>query len=393
MKTDSSTTTFEQIDWNHVQAGRIRLGAQTKVFLVAIGIVAALFLYDHLLMPLDDINIGRWELGLLDWLFIPSLLALIIFVCWPLARNRDRTTRYWRELRKSRIATVSFGYLVLFVVVGTIGPLLFGRIEYNLLHAYQPPLFTSVEYGVMLECAGEVVGGVNGQCHGSLTYPLGTNRDGKGLLELSISGMRVALLVAMITSAIIIPLATAVGTVAGYVGGWVDEVLMRYVDVQQSIPAFIVYLMVIFLHGRSLFLFILVFGLFNWGGVARLVRSEVLQQRESEFVIAAKNAGAGPLFIIRRHILPNISGTVITATTRKIPLLILAEAAISFLNLNDIMLMSWGEAIAIGLQGTYFPEIVWWPPIISVLFLGTTIYAFSVFGDALRDIFDPRVTP
>ena len=391
MTASDPATTFERIDWDADQSVGLRLATRTKAFVLSLVAVGALFCYDYFLLTNERIEVGNWDLTLLDWLFIPSLLVLVFFVVVPLARDRERARRYWRDLRASRLATASFLYIVAFVVVGTVGPLYFGRITFNLPHQFQPPLFFSVENYVTLDCAGEVVGGINGKCTGSLAHPLGTNRDGKDLIELSVSGMRVALVVTLVTSMIIVPIATAVGTVAGYLGGWVDEILMRYVDVQQSVPAFIVYLMVIYLYGRSMFVFIAVFGLFNWGGVARLVRADVLQRRESEYVLAARNAGASSLFIIRRHILPNVSGTVITATTRQIPTIILAEAAISFLNLNDIMLMSWGEAIALGLQ-TRFP-MVWWDALVPVVFLSATVLAFSVFGDALRDVLDPRVTP
>lgn len=381
---------FERIDWEDERATRLRLSSRTWGFLLSLALVAASFGYDYFLLPDQRFSIGRWRFTFIDWLFVPSLLVVVFFVAVPLARDRKRAARYWRQIRGSRLATASFVYVVAFVVVGTLGPVYFGRITYNLPHQFQPPVFFSVENYVVLECAGEVVGGVNGRCHGSLAYPLGTNRDGKDLIELSVSGMRVALQVALITSMIIVPIATAVGTVAGYVGGWVDELLMRYVDVQQAVPAFIVYLMVIFLYGRSLFVFIVVFGLFNWGGVARLIRADVLQRRESEYVLAARNAGASTFFIIRQHIFPNVSGTVVTATARQIPMLILAEAAISFLNLNDIMLMSWGEAIALGLHSRF--PMVWWDGVFPVVFLSTTVLAFSVFGDVLRDLLDPRVT-
>ena len=383
--------TFENIDWGADPTPGIGLSTRTKGFVVSLLVVGVAFGYDYFRMPQDSIQVGNWELTLLDWLFIPSLLVLVFFVVVPLARDRERARRYWRELRASRVTSASVLYLVAFVVVGTVGPLYFGRITFNIPHQFQPPVFFSVENHVAFNCVGEVVGDVNGKCTGSWTYPLGTNRDGKDLIALSVSGMRVALVVALVTAMIIVPIATAVGTAAGYLGGWVDELLMRYVDIQQSIPAFIVYLMAIYIYGRSLFVFIAVFGLFNWGGVARLVRADVLQRRESEYVLAARNAGASPLFVIRRHILPNISGTVITATTRQIPSIILAEAAISFLNLNDIMLMSWGEAIALGLHSRF--PLVWWDALFPVVFLSATVLAFSVFGDALRDVLDPRVTP
>ena len=255
-------------------------------------------------------------------------------------------------------------------------------------------MFFTVDYGgVALNCLGDVTqSATSSQCHGTLQYPLGTTSTGAGMLTLVVAGMRISLQVALITAMIIVPIATAVGTVAGYAGGLLDEVLMRYVDVQQAVPAFLVYLILIFVLGRSLFLIVLVFGLLSWGGVARLVRSETMQRREEVYVMAARNAGVGRVQILRRHLLPNVSSTVITATTHLIPLLILAEAALAFLELGVIALPSWGQTIALSYQGDYFLQ-AWWVWLLPLLFLIATVTSLSVLGDALRDALDPRGEP
>lgn len=224
-------------------------------------------------------------------------------------------------------------------------------------------------------------------CYGTWEYPLGTARYGQGVIPLVFSGMRVSLQVALISSMLIVPLATFVGTIAGYVGGVVDDLLMSYTDIQQTVPAIIVYMIAIHVFGRSLFVLVVVFGLFSWAGAARLVRSEVIQRREEDFVTAARSAGAGHWRIMGRHVLPNVSNTVLTSVTRQIPNLILAEAAIAFLALNNIMLPSWGETISSLLQ--YIPD-GWWMSTIPVVVLSVTVLSFSVLGDALRDVLDPR---
>ncbi|WP_433625060.1 ABC transporter permease [Halomicrococcus sp. NG-SE-24] len=187
---------------------------------------------------------------------------------------------------------------------------------------------------------------------------------------------------------VVVPLATGVGLLAGYRGGWTDRILMGYVDIQQTVPSFVVYLVLIFLFHTSLFLVVLVFGLTSWGSAARLVRSEVIQRREEPYVVAARNAGASDLHVIRHHILPNVSSTVVTAVTRQISTLLLAEAAIAYMELNDIMIQSFGETIAYGLRGDW--QTVWWPVVFPVAAFSLTVVAFSVFGDALRDVLDPR---
>jgi ABC-type dipeptide/oligopeptide/nickel transport system permease subunit len=233
-------------------------------------------------------------------------------------------------------------------------------------------------------CAGQMTAA---GCTGSWQYPLGTNYVGKSVLKLLFVGFRVSLEVALITSMIMLPIATIVGTFAGYTGGIVDDTITGYIDIQQTIPAFVAYIVLSFVFGRSLFLLILIFGLLSWGGAARLVRSEVVQRREAAFVTAARSAGADDRRIMLRHILPNVSNTVLTSVTRRIPMLILAEAAIAYLNLNKIMVISLGESINNGLG--YFPN-AWWVSTELTLALALVVLSFSLLGDALRDVLDPR---
>ena len=233
-------------------------------------------------------------------------------------------------------------------------------------------------------CAGEMT---DAGCLGTWANPLGTNYVGKSVLALLFVGFRVSLEVALVTSMLMLPIATLVGTFAGYTGGFVDDSITGYIDIQQTIPAFVAYIVLSYVFGRSLFLLILVFGLLSWGGAARLVRSEVVQRREAEFVTAARAAGADDRRIMRTHILPNVSNTVLTSVTRRIPMLILAEAAIAYLSLNDIMVISLGESIANGLNN--FPT-AWWVSTELTLALALVVLSFSLLGDALRDVLDPR---
>lgn len=398
--TDSTVDAeFESVNWDEVSGGSSLIGRRTVAFVFSVGLLGVLFCYDWFIVTGNNPTLGtqggvNWDITPLDWLFVLSLFALFFYIVVPLVRNRQQTQRYWRRLRTNKFAVVSLLYLIGFLVVGTVGPLLLGRPDTNILAKYQPPVFFTVDYGsVALNCLGDVTQSVtSSRCHGTLQHPLGTMSAGADTLTVVVAGMRVSLQVALITSMIIVPIATAVGTVAGYAGGAIDEVLMRYVDVQQAVPAFLVYLILLFVLGRSLFLIVLVFGLLSWGGVARLVRSETMQRREEGYIMAAKNAGVSRFQILRRHLLPNVSNTVITATTHLIPLLILAEAALAFLELGVVALPSWGQTIARGFQGDYFLQ-AWWVWLIPLLFLVATIVAFSVLGDALRDALDPREEP
>jgi peptide/nickel transport system permease protein len=199
--------------------------------------------------------------------------------------------------------------------------------------------------------------------------------------------MEISMQVGLIGMFLQLLIASVVGLSAAYFGGYVDEVLMRYVDIQITFPTFFLYLLVVFLFGGSLFLMIVVFGVLGWGDIARIVRSEALQRREEAYVVAAESAGASSRWTIRRHLLPNVSNSVITAATLVIPGLILAEAALAFLGLGDPSIPSWGEIIA---DGRTDLDRAWWISTLPGVFLFLTILALYFLGDALRDALDPR---
>jgi peptide/nickel transport system permease protein len=141
-----------------------------------------------------------------------------------------------------------------------------------------------------------------------------------------------------------------------------------------------------YLFQPSLFLLIVLFGLLGWEGTSRLVRSEALQRTEEAYVRAAENVGASDGYIIRRHLLPNVSNTLVTNATLLIPSLILTEAALSFLALTSTE-ASWGKVISDG-RGDL--DTAWWISTVPGFFLFFTILAFNFIGDGLNDALDPR---
>ncbi|MFD1512917.1 ABC transporter permease [Halomarina rubra] len=397
MSTDTEDR-FENIDWE-TEASRKRLGLQGKATLTVLVVGLAAFVYETYVLPPSDDLIPpsggmlelTWPISRTDWLFLIALGLLAVNVVIPLAQNPDRARQYWRRLRADRLGSAAAAYLAVFFLLGLFGPIILGSPVIQKEIAFQPPVLFTIDARTPNTCVGPKF---LSRCFGTMAHPLGTTYEGKDVLLMIIMAMRITLQVAVIAAAIIVPIATAVGTVAGYVGGWVDDVLMRYVDVQQAIPAFLVYIIAIFLWGRSLFLVVVIFGLFSWGGVARMVRSEVIQRREEMYAMAARSAGASHFQVVRRHLLPNISGTIVTATTLQVPAIILAEAALSFLRLSKTTLPSYGDLIAGGsigaiLRWTTFTE-AWWIATIPAIFLGITVLSLGLLGDALRDVLDPR---
>lgn len=384
MATD--TDRFEDVDWQSLDESATNLGTTTLLRLVGFGAFFLFLLYDVVVVGEGQETVPAlgWDVTAVDWLFMATLLAIGFYVVQPLVQNPRLTAYYWRQFRKNRMAVVSAIYLLAIFAIGTFVPMFVEPPELNIIAAFQPPVGFAVDSAVPTTCVGETVAG---QCYGSMEHPLGTTGQGKDIMMMVIFGMRVSMQVGLIAMLISIVIATAVGTTAAYFGGWVDEVLMRYVDIQLTFPTFFLFLLLVYLFGGSLFLLIVIFGVTGWGGIARLVRSEALQRREEEYFQAAESAGASDFYVIRRHLVPNVSNTVITAATLAIPSLILAEAALSFLGLGDPTIPSWGQVISAG-RGNL--SDAWWISTIPGLFLFVTIMAFNSLGDALRDALDPR---
>lgn len=391
--TDSSDSTdgyrFERIDWetNATHSGLPTPSKRSVGFLLTASATAGIAGYD-LVGRADGGPIAfGWYPDPIDWLFLLSLLVFGWYVVVPLAAAPRRTLRHLKQLRAEPMVLASVAYLLVFFLAGTIGAAIVGAPHSDLTRSMQPPAFFTASEFVTGQCVGPVEGG---RCHGTFQYPLGTGSHGKDMIHVLVAGARVSLQVALIVGALVAPIAIAVGTVAGYVGGLVDDALMRYVEIQQAIPPFIAYVVLVYVFGPSLHLFVLVFGLLGWGGAARVIRGEVLQCKQEEFVRAAKSQGGGSVHLLRRHILPNVSGTSVTATTQQIPAVLLAEAAVAFLRLNDGATPSWGEAILLGFGQQYKFTDAWWLTTLPVAFLAATIVSIAILGDWLGDAGRPR---
>jgi oligopeptide transport system permease protein len=211
---------------------------------------------------------------------------------------------------------------------------------------------------------------------------LGTDDLGRDVLVRLAWSCRISLLVALAASLISLVIGVAWGVIAGYTGGRTDAWLMRVVDVLYSVPftPFVIVLTVLF--GRDLVLLFVAIGAVSWLDIARMVRAQTLGLRQREFVIAAEVAGAAPLHIMWRHIVPNLAGVVIVCLTLTVPTVILTEAFLSYLGLGaQSPLTSLGVMLADGAgQLRARPLLLLWP----ALTLIALVYACNGLGDALR---------
>ena len=218
-------------------------------------------------------------------------------------------------------------------------------------------------------------------------HPLGTDSFGHDVLSRIIYGARVSLLVALATVAVAFTVGTTIGLLAGFYGGWIDSVLMRYVDFQWAFPELILGVGIIAISGGlGVTNVVIAIGIAYIDDFARLARGEVLSLREEEYVTAARAIGMSDRRIMTREILPNAVAPLIVQATLMIPLAILAEAGLSFLGLGvKPTTPTWGLLLSDGRQ---FVGDAWWISVMPGFAIMLTVLAFNTLGDGLRDIFD-----
>jgi len=373
----------------------VRPSAHTTGFLLAVCGLGGLFVHDLTtsgpLLPYWTPVVGRVDVGRLDWLYFLALVLSTFWVIVPLAARPARTATYWRRLRTDTVGTGALLTVVVFVLAGLLTPVLVGEPAIDPGVSYQPPVGFGVDASTTTGCVGNVV---DGQCRGTWAHPFGTTFSGADVLSLTLVGTWTALRIAAVTATVIVPLAVTVGVTAGVLGGRVDSLLVGVADAVGVVPPFVAYVVARFVVGPGdLLLLVLAFALTGWAGIARTVRNEVLSRREAPFVRAARCAGAGWGWVAWRHLLPNVSGTVAAATAQQVSTLLLAEAALSFLEFGAPSVTSWGTVIRQGGSATFTASVLdtWWISLFPVLALAVTVAAVSLLGDALREALDPRV--
>lgn len=215
----------------------------------------------------------------------------------------------------------------------------------------------------------------------SFEHPFGTDALGRDIFARIWSGGRVSLGVGFAAVLIAVSIGLILGAVSGYAGGWVDRVLMGFVDIMLCFPTFFLILAVIAVLGPGILNIFIIIGLTSWMGTARLVRAEVLSLREREFVLASRAMGAKDSWIIFRHMIPNALGPVIVNAVLGISSAILAETGLSFLGIGvQPPAPSWGNILS---DGKAVMGIAWWITLFPGLMIFFTVLSANVLGESL----------
>jgi peptide/nickel transport system permease protein len=224
----------------------------------------------------------------------------------------------------------------------------------------------------------------------SVQYLLGTDHIGRDLLSRLIFGARVSMLVGLAATTLNVLVAVLIGVTSGFLGGKVDLTVQRFVDAWMAFPGLLLLLTIMSLVGEGLLQIIVVLGITGGIGGSRVVRGAVIGVKENDYFLAARAVGTPTSQILLRHVLPNIMAPILIIFSINIGGVIIAEASLSFLGYGlPASVPSWGSLLS--REGRQYMEVAPWLALWPGLCLTITVYSFNMFGDALRDLFDPRL--
>ncbi|MGH4139429.1 ABC transporter permease [Clostridium sp.] len=270
----------------------------------------------------------------------------------------------WRRLKQNKVATASLIMLILITLMTIFGQYING-FKFNLTNS------ALINKGP------------------NFTHWFGTDNLGRDTFSRVWAGGRVSIIIGIVGAFIDTVAGGIYGGISGFYGGFIDDIMMRIVEILSSIPYLVVVILVSLILKPGIMALIIAMTITGWVSMARLVRGQLLQIKEQEYVLAATALGANPSRIIAKHLLPNTLGIMIVAITFDVPGFIFGEAFLSYLGKGiQSPKTSWG-ALAAGAQGNlmFYPEQLFFPS----LFISLTMLSFTLLGDGLRDALDPRL--
>ena len=270
-----------------------------------------------------------------------------------------------RRFFRNRAAMMSLLFITFVLLMLSVGPLfsVFELTQIDWSHIASAPSLSSGHY-------------------------FGTDYLGRDLFVRTLEGGRISFLIGVAGAFIAMTIGTFYGAIAGFSGGRTDHLMMRLLEILQSIPFMFLVILLVTFFGSSLLLMFVALGAVSWLDIARIVRGQTLSLKEKEFIHAARVSGANTRQILLKHIIPNLLGIVVVYSSLLVPHMILLESVLSFLGLGvQEPMSSWGSLVH---EGSQSMEVAPWQLMFPTLFLIITLFCFNFLGDGLRDALDPR---
>lgn len=299
----------------------------------------------------------------LEHLFIPAEHKQLVLPN-SFASNLTYWEDAWMRLKKNKLALCGLFFLCLLIFLSIIGPYISSYTYYE-THLHQKNL---------KPCK---------------MYWFGTDELGRDLFTRIWWGARISLFVGISAAIIDMIIGVFYGAFAGLWGGKIDEAMMRFADILYSLPYLLIVILLMVVMGPGILTIIIAMTITGWINMSRIVRAQILQLKNQDFILAARSLGAGSCRILIKHLIPNTLGSVITTMTLTIPAAIFTEAFLSFLGLGvQAPIASWGTMASDGLSALrYYPWRLFFP----ASFISMTMLSFNLLGDGLRDALDPRL--
>ncbi|WP_335869972.1 oligopeptide ABC transporter permease [Bacillus sp. 2205SS5-2] len=299
----------------------------------------------------------------------------------------------WIRLRKNKGAIFGMILVILTLIMAVVGPFM-NEYEYsdqNIRHAKLPPKIPVLENIEFLPFDGVDRDGFDWYeaKEVEVNYWFGTDDLGRDIFTRTWQGTRISLYIAILAATIDLFIGIAYGGVSGYYGGRVDNIMQRFIEILVGIPNLIVVILFILIFEPGIFSITMAMVITGWVGMARIVRGQILQLKNQEFVLASKTLGASGNRLIWKHLLPNVMGPIIITTMFTVPGAIFTEAFLSFIGLGiQAPLASLGSLVNEGFRSLQtYPHMMTYPAVvISVIILG-----FNLMADGLRDALDPKM--
>lgn len=272
-------------------------------------------------------------------------------------------TEFWNRYKRNKGAVIGLAVVAFVVVVAILAPIIFPTSPWRIVgRPFLPPM--------------------------SPDFMLGTDMLGRDILVGMAHGARVSLLVGIASALASTVVGILVGGIAGFYGGRIDDALMRFTELFQTIPSFILAIVLVGILSPTIYSVVLAISIISWPPVARLVRGEFLSLREREFVMASIVIGQSDMRIIFTQILPNTMGPIIVMASLMVAGAILLEGSLSFLGLGDPEMMSWGFMIG---ASRNLIRVAWWMSLFPGLAIFITVLALNLIGEGLTDALNPRL--